>query len=174
MSLNNPQVCKKEKVTSVSTWDWKDVGHLLAVSFTSQSGKEKATAKKLSYDMSATEGMWETLKPAGRRFYDLMWLKLSFLAIKINATSGISSTLSISRNRSSPLWIMMVAASRWGAYMLLWSRPWKACEDKMNAAKYTEPWRKTWWGLQDTCRRRFVFFSKTMTRSIKSKLHKNG
>lgn len=127
-----------KKVRSVSTWDWKDIGHLLAVSFTSQNGKEKATAKKLSYDMSATEGMWETLKPAGRRFYDLMWLKLSFLAIKINATSGISSTLSISRNRSSLLWIMVVAASRCGAYMLLCSRPWKACEDKMNAAKYTE------------------------------------
>lgn len=128
-----------KKVTSVSTWDWKDIGHLLAMSFTSQSGKEKATAKiKLSYDMPVTECMWDTLKPAGRRLYDLMWLKLSFLAIKRNAISGVSSTLSISRNRSSPQWIVMVAASRWGAYMLLCSRPWKACEDKMNAAKYTE------------------------------------
>lgn len=148
-----------KKVTSVSTWDWKDVGHLLAVSFISQSGKEKATAKKLSYDMSATEGMWETLKPAGRIFYDLMWLKLSFLAIKINATSGISSTLSISRNRSSPLWIMMVAASRWGAYMLLRSRPWKACEDKMNAAKYTEALKENLMGSARHLQEEICFFS---------------
>ncbi|XP_016123443.1 cadherin-10-like [Sinocyclocheilus grahami] len=57
-----------------------------------QSGKEKATAKKLSYDISATEGMWETLKPAGRRYTIDRHTDLERL-FSIDSNNGTISTL---------------------------------------------------------------------------------